>query len=493
MTPAQETIDRLYRSYRRPIHSYLSRMTGSAQDAEDLTQEVFLKACRQLPVRQSSAPCRHWLFQIATYACFDQFRRNGRRPRTEPVVDEALLVSPGDPFEQAETAATIATALARLSERHRAALILKDVHGFKHAEIAEAMEISEGAAQILLHRARKAFRDAYVELVPDAPVGCPTAHRVAIELVGETLTDTQRQELADHAKVCPECRRLLAGRQLPVGGLGFFLLKPSLLVRDIPLDPPPVPLTPPIPPVAAEFPGILSQLGTTLSSKVGLLLVAGAIATGGQVAIDESTRVRPVPQVVQPTASAPTAARARPESHLSSAFEDRAAALTATDRRDTPEAGQEPHLQAASGSAVQSAGPSTGTQTGTGEPLNRTTGEIAPKAGEARATGNQSALWAAAPRGPTEMPFGAEAIAPTTERATAQTSAAGASASGTGGLSPQGPLAAAPPSANAQIERAAGAEEPSQQPAPPDRQAVDATNTSAEDPGAGASVAPRGS
>ena len=487
MTPAQETIDRLYRSYRRPIHSYLSRMTGSAQDAEDLTQEVFLKACRQLPARQSSAPCRHWLFQIATYACFDQFRRNGRRPRTEPVVDEALLVSPGDPFEQAETAATIAKALARLSERHRAALILKDVHGFKHAEIAEAMEISEGAAQILLHRARKAFRDAYVELVPDAPVGCPTAHRVAIELVGKTLTDAQRQELADHAKACPECRRLLAGRQLPVGGLGFFLLKPSLLVRDIPLDPPPIPLTPPMPPVAADFPGILSQLGTALTSKVGLLLVAGAIATGGQAALDASTPAPPAPQVVQPLAASPAAVQAQPQAHLSSAFESRATAQTATDRRETPDAGREPHLQAASGSGVQSAGPSAGTQAGTGEPLNRATGEIAPKAGDAGATHHQSELRAAAPRGPTEMPSGTGATAPITEKVTAQTSAAGTSASGTGGLSLQSPLETVSPSGNAQIERAAGVEAPSQEPTPPGGQAEDTTNTSAEDPGAGAS------
>ena len=316
MTPAQETIDRLYRSYRRPIHSYLSRMTGSAQEAEDLTQEVFLKACRQLPARQSSAPCRHWLFQIATYACFDQFRRNARRPRTEPVADDAFLISPGDPFEQAETAANVATALARLSERHRAVLILKDVHGFKHAEIAEAMQISEGAAQILLHRARKAFRDAYVELVPDTPAGCPTAHRVAIELVGNTLTDTQRQELADHAKVCPECRRLLAGRELPVGGLGFFLLKPSLLVREAPLDPPAHPVDSSHPPVAADLPGILSQLGAALTSKVGVLLVAGAVAAGGQAAVDGSTPVQPVPQVAQPLAAAPAPVRAQAQAHL---------------------------------------------------------------------------------------------------------------------------------------------------------------------------------
>ena len=290
MTPSQQTLDTLYRRYHRQIRAYLSRMTGDAQEAEDLTQEVFVKACRQLAGEARGGNMKAWLFQVATYTCFDHHRRSTRRVREAPIPDDLQLTSTGDPFEQAQSTAAVVASLRRLAERHRAVLILKDVNGFRHAEIAAAMGISEGAAQILLHRARAEFKTAYTEIVAGRTTSCPVADRVAQDLVGTTLTPAQRRELKKHARTCPECRARLSGRKVPTGALGFLLAQPQAPDVGLPFIPPVLPL-PPAPPafdITMALHGLLPQVMQTLSSKAAAVMVAAALVVGGQLATESA-------------------------------------------------------------------------------------------------------------------------------------------------------------------------------------------------------------
>ena len=288
MTPSQQTLSTLYRRYHRQIRAYLSRMTGDAQEAEDLTQEVFVKACRQLAGERRGDNMRAWLFQVATYTCFDHHRRSKRRVREAPIPDDMQLTSTGDPFEQAQSTAAVVASLRRLAERHRAVLILKDVNGFRHAEIAAAMGISEGAAQILLHRARAEFKTAYTEVVAGRTTSCPVADRVAQDLSGHhpharpdgaTSRDTRRPARVPRTAERTEGsdrRARIPPRAAAGPDVGLPFIPPAL----------PLPPAPPAFDITMGLHGLLPQVMQTLSSKAAAVVVSAALVVGGQLATE---------------------------------------------------------------------------------------------------------------------------------------------------------------------------------------------------------------
>ena len=109
---------------------------------------------------------RPWLFRVATNACFNLIR--GRR--SNGPIDAEALAAGGDVYEQAQTAALIETTLAGMNERYRAALVLKDLHGLEGRELAEVLEVSRPAADVLVHRARASFRRVFAGLAGEDAV-----------------------------------------------------------------------------------------------------------------------------------------------------------------------------------------------------------------------------------------------------------------------------------------------------------------------------------
>jgi RNA polymerase sigma-70 factor, ECF subfamily len=173
-----------FEPHRRPITRHCYRMLGSLQDAEELTQEVLLRAWeRQDDVRSLSAT-RSWLYQIATNACLDQLAKIRRRrtlpqlaapssttlqlgPATEawawvePAPDTLLDLEDGTgqrPDEQISSRESIGlafiAALQFLSPKQRAALLLVDVLGWKPHEAAAVLQTSVVSVNSLLQRAR---------------------------------------------------------------------------------------------------------------------------------------------------------------------------------------------------------------------------------------------------------------------------------------------------------------------------------------------------
>src|SRR5215468_2545158 len=154
-------------------HCY--RMLGSFEEAEDVVQEVLLRAWRSRDTYAGDAPLSHWLMRIATNACLNALTR-GRRPRALPQLDRdpdaplaeleaATWVTPApdaqlfpDPARAAETREQVALAfialLQRLPPKQRAALLLKDVVGWSAEEIADALELTLFSVNSALHRAR---------------------------------------------------------------------------------------------------------------------------------------------------------------------------------------------------------------------------------------------------------------------------------------------------------------------------------------------------
>jgi len=170
--------------YQGPVFRHCYRMLGSGADAEDATQDTLERAWRKLATYDGSGPFGAWLQRIATNVCLDALR--ARRTRigpvgygppappgatpgppdpelawVEPVSDSDLRVS-HDPQDEIvrreEISLAFVAALQLLAPRQRAALLLHDVLGFTHTEVAEVLEVSTTAVNSLLSRARDSVR-----------------------------------------------------------------------------------------------------------------------------------------------------------------------------------------------------------------------------------------------------------------------------------------------------------------------------------------------
>ena len=144
----------LFLEHRDGVFRYLCRMVGHAEDARDLTQEVFLRVARAPARPDGPAERRAWVVRIARNLALNH-ARDGRRRPAEVVLD----VDPGGRATQ-ETTAVVQQALAGLTELDRDVFLLRESAGLSYEEIGRACEISSDAVRSRLHRARQALRIA---------------------------------------------------------------------------------------------------------------------------------------------------------------------------------------------------------------------------------------------------------------------------------------------------------------------------------------------
>jgi RNA polymerase sigma-70 factor (ECF subfamily) len=157
----------------RGIFCYCLRMTGSQEDAEDLTQEVFIKAYRGIQKFREQSLLSTWLYQIAHNTCVDYLRRQkkGRmlsiqaameeRPGRDPVPDAAPL--PEQRAVHRENIETLKECLQTLSRTHRAATLLRHTQHMSYQEIADVMKLPLGTVKSHISRARQHLRDCMTE------------------------------------------------------------------------------------------------------------------------------------------------------------------------------------------------------------------------------------------------------------------------------------------------------------------------------------------
>ena len=161
-------LDELYRRYRGPVLNYLYQLSGSADTAEELGQETFIKACAGLASFRGDSSLATWLFRIARNTYLDSLRRpSPTRIDTDELLaipDHTSYADPARSYAAAEQRGLIGLALAQLPERQRTILLLRDDEGLAYAEIADVLAISLAAVKINLFRARAAFRAAYAAL-----------------------------------------------------------------------------------------------------------------------------------------------------------------------------------------------------------------------------------------------------------------------------------------------------------------------------------------
>jgi RNA polymerase sigma-70 factor, ECF subfamily len=176
---ATEEFERLAAPLRAELVAYCYRMVGSADEAEDLAQETYLRAWRHYATFEGRSSLRTWLYRIATNVCLNAIERRGRRPLPSglgapvddpdrPVGAAALDVpwlqpfpdppAPADPgavvVSRAGVRLALIAALQYLPARQRAVLILRDVLDWPAAETAQLLGLTTTAVNSALRRAR---------------------------------------------------------------------------------------------------------------------------------------------------------------------------------------------------------------------------------------------------------------------------------------------------------------------------------------------------
>jgi len=152
--------------YKRPILNFVYRLTGDAGGAEDIAQETFVKAFRNLPAfkfRHARDRFSSWLFQLARHSAIDAMRQRQRRPSQslEVTPESEMAGAPSDPSDQADTkerGSLILAAISELPEDQRTALVLSVYEDLSCSEIAAIMETSEKSVESRLYRARQVLR-----------------------------------------------------------------------------------------------------------------------------------------------------------------------------------------------------------------------------------------------------------------------------------------------------------------------------------------------
>jgi len=170
-TEERQAFDELVHRYHKQAYNIAYRMTGNHADAEDLTQEAFIRAFRFFGQYKRELPFDSWLYKIMSNVFVDTLRRRPKahiRSLDAPVATEdgeATLEIPDDgpgPEEKLmrdQMDHQLQAALSSLPEDFRLAVIYADIEGLSYEEIAEAMRCSIGTVRSRLHRGRKMLRE----------------------------------------------------------------------------------------------------------------------------------------------------------------------------------------------------------------------------------------------------------------------------------------------------------------------------------------------
>lgn len=170
----QQAFGELYERHFTPIFRYVFARIESRFEAEDMTEEVFIKVWRAMPSYiQSGLPFSAFVFRVAQNTLIDYYRKTGRKLKSVSLDDDGnqlheLLANPIDVVNQRMEIKTLREALMQLNDDYRQVLVLRFLDGLSPQETAETMQRSEGAIRVLQHRALGALRKLLLPLVEDS-------------------------------------------------------------------------------------------------------------------------------------------------------------------------------------------------------------------------------------------------------------------------------------------------------------------------------------
>ncbi len=165
----------LVRRYQGWVFTLALRMLGDRGEAEDMAQEIFLKAYRGLKRFKGASRFSTWLYAIASHHCVNHLGARRRRPRLHEQAGDRRDHAEADPpavvdrladqaphadalLERMDLARIVQAELANLTAEHRIILVLRDIQGLTYEEIARTLRLELGTVRSRLHRARMEMR-----------------------------------------------------------------------------------------------------------------------------------------------------------------------------------------------------------------------------------------------------------------------------------------------------------------------------------------------
>lgn len=172
----EDAFAQLLDDHQGKVYGLILRLTGSPEDAMELTQETFFNAWRGLPSFHQDSKFSTWLYRLATNVTIDFLRKEKRRRSlsvsslsVEDDDDLRVLDVPDHRFtpqsetERRELQEAVHQGLSKLSNEHRQVLVLRELNGLSYSEIAQVLNIEEGTVKSRISRARLALRKILLE------------------------------------------------------------------------------------------------------------------------------------------------------------------------------------------------------------------------------------------------------------------------------------------------------------------------------------------
>jgi RNA polymerase sigma factor (sigma-70 family) len=283
--------EELYRRYQPRIAAFVRRKVGDPARAEDIAQDVFFSALRRLRATDAEIDFKPWVFQIASNAAIDHWRRTSRAEEISVDADEGMRQSdrvrltgaagPDSVLVDKERFEHLRGAFDELSDMHSRILVMREFEGLSYREIAEQLDVSRGSVESTLFRARRRLESEYEDISEGRRC---VAMRGVIARISEGVGGKREVgRLARHARRCHACRR--RARELGVDPLprlsglsskaAAFLPLPLVLRRG-----------------SGGGHGVLSglfpaggQVGAAVAERAAAIVAAAAIAGAGGIAI----------------------------------------------------------------------------------------------------------------------------------------------------------------------------------------------------------------
>lgn len=167
--------ERLFERHRKMVYRYAYRMTPRRDDAEDVVQEVFVRAYQNLHRYRDEAKFTTWLLRIATNLGTDRARMSHRRQHLEQQEAGSALVwmtqgeieDPVQNLERDRRRLALQKAMSALPAHHRNMIVLRDIEEREYSDIAQILDCTIGGAKLRVLRARRALRDRIAPLLEE--------------------------------------------------------------------------------------------------------------------------------------------------------------------------------------------------------------------------------------------------------------------------------------------------------------------------------------
>lgn len=157
----EDAFDVLYEESIGRVYALCLRLSGDTERAEELTQDVFVRAWEKLDSFHGESAFATWLQRLAVNVVLRSRRTEGRRAARLELVGDVSDLPHAAPSPRPETGIDLERLVASLPAGARAVFVLHDVEGYRHGEIAELLGIAEGTCKAQLHRARKLLRERW--------------------------------------------------------------------------------------------------------------------------------------------------------------------------------------------------------------------------------------------------------------------------------------------------------------------------------------------